>query len=105
MAHKAPGKAFRQGLSIKALFRKFPDDAAAEKQLAAWRWPDGVCCPEVRFGQHPRAAHPQASALSLPVLPQGLQRQDRHPHAQLALGVPDVVDRHLPDDHEPEGRL
>ena len=26
MAHKAPGKAFRQGLSIKALFKMFPDD-------------------------------------------------------------------------------
>lgn len=42
MSGMAPGEAFRQGLFIKALFRRFPDDAVVEKQVAAWRWPDGV---------------------------------------------------------------
>ena len=46
MAHKAPGKAFRQGLSIKALFRMFPDDATAEQWFTDVRWPDGVRCPK-----------------------------------------------------------
>ena len=48
MTHNAPGKHYRQGLSIKALFRMFPDDVAAEKRLAAWRWPDGVRCPKCK---------------------------------------------------------
>ena len=46
MAHKAPGKAFRQGLSIKALFRMFPDDETAERWFTEVRWSDGVRCPK-----------------------------------------------------------
>ena len=46
MAHKAPGKAFRQGLSIKALFRMFPDDETAERWFTEVRWADGVHCPK-----------------------------------------------------------
>ena len=46
MAHKAPGKAFRQGLSIKELFRMFPDDETAERWFTEVRWPDGVRCPK-----------------------------------------------------------
>ena len=46
MAHKAPGKAFRQGLSIKALFEMFPDDATAEQWFTEVRWSDGVRCPK-----------------------------------------------------------
>ena len=46
MAHKAPGKHFRQGLSVKALFRMFPDDETAEKWFTEVRWPDGVTCPK-----------------------------------------------------------
>ena len=46
MAHKAPGKAFRHGLSIKALFRMFPDDETAEQWFTEVRWPEGVRCPK-----------------------------------------------------------
>ena len=46
MAHKAPGKAFRQGLSIKELFRMFPDDETAERWFTEIRWPEGVRCPK-----------------------------------------------------------
>ncbi len=46
MAHKAPGKAFRQGLSIKELFRMFPDDETAERWFTEVRWPEGVRCPK-----------------------------------------------------------
>ena len=45
MAHKAPGKHFRQGLSVKALFRMFPDDETAERWFTEARWADGVHCP------------------------------------------------------------
>ncbi len=46
MAHKAPGKAFRQGLSIKAQFKMFRDDETAERWLTGVRWPDEVHCPK-----------------------------------------------------------
>ncbi len=45
MAHKAPGKAFRTGLSLLELFRLFPDDETAEAWFVKVRWPDGVRCP------------------------------------------------------------
>ena len=45
MAGKAPGKSHRKGISLKAIMRMFPDDAAAEAWFAATRWPDGPHCP------------------------------------------------------------
>ena len=46
MAHKAPGKAYRKGISLIELTRMFPDDATAEAWFIKVRWPVGVCCPE-----------------------------------------------------------
>ena len=46
MAKKAPGKAGRKGITLAELFRKFPDNEAAEKWFMETRWPVGVCCPE-----------------------------------------------------------
>lgn len=43
---KAPGKHYREGLTILQLFQKFPDDATAEKWLEEQRWPDERCCPD-----------------------------------------------------------
>ncbi len=45
MAKKAPGKHFRKGLSLVQVFKRFPDNATAEKWLAGQRWPNGVSCP------------------------------------------------------------
>ena len=45
MAQRAPGKHYRQGMTWKALFRMFPDDATAEKWFVKTRWPNGVACP------------------------------------------------------------
>ena len=46
MRTKAPGKAFRKGISLKHILRLFPDNATAEQWFISQRWPDGVCCPE-----------------------------------------------------------
>ena len=43
---KAPGKAFRKGISLKQIMRMFPDNGTAERWFIAQRWPDGVCCPK-----------------------------------------------------------
>ena len=43
--HKGPGKADRQGLSLVAIMRMFPDDATAEAWFVEQRWAEGVHCP------------------------------------------------------------
>ncbi len=42
---KAPGKSFRDGISLTKLFRMFPDDATAEKWFATQRWGNEPTCP------------------------------------------------------------
>ncbi len=42
MAHKAPGKHFREGLSLIEVMRMFPDEASAAKWFESAIWPDGV---------------------------------------------------------------
>ena len=45
MIHHAPGKHYRKGLSLKALFKMFPDDDTAEAWFIKSRWPNGIACP------------------------------------------------------------
>ena len=45
MAHKAPGKSDREGMSLKKLMRMFPDDEAARRWIETQVWPDGPYCP------------------------------------------------------------
>ena len=45
MAHNAPGKHFRKGLSLVEVTRMFPDDATAERWFTGIRWPNGPRCP------------------------------------------------------------
>ena len=44
MAQKAPGKAYRQGITLQGLFKMFPDDAAAEAWFVKIRWSNGITC-------------------------------------------------------------
>jgi len=45
MAHSAPGKHYRKGITLVELFNMFPDDETAEKWFIQVRWPDGITCP------------------------------------------------------------
>ena len=45
MAKNAPGKHFREGLSLFDLLRMFPNDAEAERWFVKQRWANGVFCP------------------------------------------------------------
>ena len=45
MAKKAPGKHYREGLSLIDLFRMFPDSETAENWFIQVRWGDQVKCP------------------------------------------------------------
>ena len=42
---KAPGKHYREGLSLLDLHEMFPDNRAAEAWFVNARWPDGIGCP------------------------------------------------------------
>ena len=43
MTCNAPGK-HRNGMSLKSLFKMFPDDATSERWFVKARWPNGVAC-------------------------------------------------------------
>ena len=45
MSKKAPGKAHREGISMVDLFRRWPDDATAERWFTEQRWPESAYCP------------------------------------------------------------
>ena len=45
MTHKAPGKHFRNGISLMEIMGMFPDDATAEQWFTENRWPHGPHCP------------------------------------------------------------
>ena len=55
MAHKAPGKSFREGVTLAQLFKMFPSDAKAAAWVEKIRWPDGPHCPHCGSDniQHP----------------------------------------------------
>ena len=44
MAQNAPGKHFKEDLSLMEVFNMIPDDAAVEAWLTKQRWPDGLYC-------------------------------------------------------------
>ena len=46
MATKAPGKPYREGLSLIKLFKMFPDDETARKWYEKQVWPQGPFCPK-----------------------------------------------------------
>ena len=58
MAKKAPGKHYRDGISLVELFEKFPDDESAEKWFVETRWPDGVRCAYCDSDNVTSATHP-----------------------------------------------
>ncbi|MCY3703808.1 MAG: hypothetical protein OXG16_14165 [Rhodospirillales bacterium] len=41
MAHEAPGKSYREGISLIGLFNTFPDDETAKAWFESRLWPDG----------------------------------------------------------------
>ncbi len=45
MAQNAPGKHYREGITLVQLTRMFPTDEKAEQWFIKTRWPDGITCP------------------------------------------------------------
>ena len=45
-----PGQSHRHGITLADLFRRYPDDAAAERFFINRRWPNGPRCPKCGSG-------------------------------------------------------
>ena len=58
---KGPGRTHRQGLTVKQLFRMFPDDKTAERWFEKQRWPDGPVCPHCGCMRAVSTTHPTMS--------------------------------------------
>ena len=56
---KAPGKAYRQGITMIDAVKQFGDDAEAEAWFVSRRWPDGVRCVDCG-GEHIHTRKPDA---------------------------------------------
>ena len=57
MAHKAPGKADREGISLVELCDMFPDEESARKWFESQVWPTGRCCPRCGSVRTHEASH------------------------------------------------
>ena len=57
---QGPGQYYRNGITLKALFEMFPDDATAEQWFIDNRWPNGITCPDCGSDKNVKArtAHP-----------------------------------------------
>ena len=57
MTQKAPGKAYREGISLIELGEMFPDEEAARLWFESWVWPTGRCCPRCGSVRTHEASH------------------------------------------------
>ena len=107
MAHKAPGKSFRKGLSLIDITRMFPDNEAAEQWFIDTRWPDGPRCPHCDSDrvQYPIGHKTMTHRVQGQRVPQAVQRPHRHRHGSVQPWLSGLGHRHLPVDHEPQGRV
>lgn len=46
MAQRAPGKHYREGLTLQKFLQIFPDNKTTENWFIKQRWPNGIACPE-----------------------------------------------------------
>ena len=58
MAGRAPGKHYREGMTLIDLMKMFPDDETAEKWFEENRWPAGVRCAHCGGENVSDASHP-----------------------------------------------
>ena len=94
-------------MSLKALFKMFPDDATAEAWFVTTRWPNGIAChycgsTNVQTGcQHksmPFRCREKQCPKRFSVRTGTVMQSSK-------LGLPDVGHRRLPAGHEPQGHL
>ena len=55
--HKAPGKSFREGMTLVQLFEMFPDEPSAAKWFESVYWPETRCCGKCGSTRTKEASH------------------------------------------------
>ena len=58
MSQQAPGKSFREGITITELFRMFPNNESAQKWFESNIWKRGRKCPHCGFDNTAQTKHP-----------------------------------------------
>ena len=61
MAHRAPGKHYREGMTLLDITRMFPDNETTEEWFIENRWSEGIVCPKCGSDNvaHVRTRKPQ----------------------------------------------
>ena len=105
MTKSAPGKHYRDGLTMAQAVRLFSDEAKIERMFIEVRWPNGLACPFCgSAGRRPdRPTKPDI--LPVPRLQEQLLNQDWHRHAKFEAPAHHVGAGLLPVLHEPQGRI
>ncbi len=105
-SQKAPGKAYRDGISVLRLMEMFPDEGAARKWFESIIWEDGGGrVPPLRRHRHLRGSKRQAAAAPVPQLPQAFFVPPRHLAGELSHWAAKMGDRNLSGGHQPERRV
>ena len=79
MAHNAPGRHYREGITLMQLADMFPDEAAARTWFEGLVWPDGRYCPRCGSTRTHEASHAKSPCdPAAPIAdPTSLSRQAR----------------------------
>ena len=105
MAHSAPGRHTREGISLIELMEIFPSDTAAKECVRVSPLAARPCVPPLlihgRFGHRFR----QTDALALSLLPKTLQRPHGHGYGGVKDSSPQVGDCYLSLVCEPQRRF
>ena len=106
MAHKAPGKSFREGISLVQIFRMFPDDATAEAWFVARRWPTGGRVPALRLAERPDGRKARDDAVPVPreAVRQAVQPEDGDRHGGVEARAASLDDCDVPRVDQPQER-
>ena len=94
MSQSAPGKHYRQGMSLKALFRKFPNDETAETLVCRDTLAERDRLPLLRLSECADRQPAQDDAVPLPGegVREAVQRADRDGDAVQQARLPDLGD-------------
>ena len=105
---KAPGKAFRKGITLKQIMRMFPDNESAEAWFIGAALAPGRPLPVLRRIERPGELPAQDHAVSLPgagLRSQALQHQDGLGYGRLQDRLSGLDCRCVPGHDQPQGRV
>ena len=104
MAHMAPGKAHREGITVVQLADMFPDEDTATAWFESQMWPDGRHCPRCGSTNTSEAKHAKTPYWCTDCWSYFICK-NRNRHRRLQVVAPQVGVRDLPVSNRPQGRV